>query len=162
MLNVNIITVGKLKESYLRDASSEYQKRLSAFCKLNIVELSESRLSDNPSEKEITNALSAEGKAISQLLLGNSCYNIAMCIEGKQLSSVKFAEKLQNVSAFDGKSTVNIVIGSSFGIAPEVKAMADFKLSMSEMTFPHQLARIMLLEQLYRAFQINAGGKYHK
>ena len=85
-----------------------------------------------------------------------------MCIEGKQLSSVKFAEKLQNVSALDGKSTVNIVIGSSFGITPEVKAMADFKLSMSEMTFPHQLARIMLLEQLYRAFQINAGGKYHK
>lgn len=85
-----------------------------------------------------------------------------MCIEGKQLPSVKFVEKLQSVSAYEGKSTVNIVIGSSFGIAPEVKALADLRLSMSEMTFPHQLARIMLLEQLYRAFQINAGGKYHK
>lgn len=162
MLNVNIITVGKLKEGYLREASAEYQKRLSAFCKLTITELAESRLPDNPSEKEITAALSNEGKAISQLLIGNSCYNIAMCIEGKQLPSVKFAEKLQNISAYEGKSTVNIIIGSSFGIAPEVKALADMKLSMSEMTFPHQLARIMLLEQLYRAFQINAGGKYHK
>lgn len=162
MLNVNIITVGKLKEGYLREASAEYQKRLSAFCKLTITELAESRLPDDPSEKEINAALSAEGKAISQLLTGNSCYNIAMCIEGKQLPSVKFAEKLQNISAYEGKSTVNIIIGSSFGIAPEIKALADMKLSMSEMTFPHQLARIMLLEQLYRAFQINSGGKYHK
>lgn len=161
MLNVNLITVGKLKESYLRDACAEYQKRLQAFCKLNIVELNESRLSDSPSEKEIKTALSNEGKAMMSLLSGNSCYNITMCIEGKQLSSVKFAEKLEKISV-DGKSTVNIVIGSSFGIADEIKAMSDFKLSMSEMTFPHQLARVMLLEQLYRAFQINSGGKYHK
>lgn len=161
MLNVNLITVGKLKESYLRDACAEYQKRLQAFCKLNIVELNESRLPDSPSEKEIKTALSNEGKAMMSLLGGNSCYNITMCIEGKQLSSVKFAEKLEKISV-DGKSTVNIVIGSSFGIADEIKAMSDFKLSMSEMTFPHQLARVMLLEQLYRAFQINSGGKYHK
>lgn len=161
MLNVNLITVGKLKESYLRDACAEYQKRLQAFCKLNIVELNESRLPDSPSEKEIKTALSNEGKAMISLLSGNSCYNITMCIEGKQLSSVKFAEKLEKISV-DGKSTVNIVIGSSFGIADEIKAMSDFKLSMSEMTFPHQLARVMLLEQLYRAFQINSGGKYHK
>lgn len=161
MLNVNLITVGKLKESYLRDACAEYQKRLQAFCKLNIVELNESRLHDSPSEKEIKTALSNEGKAMMSLLSGNSCYNITMCIEGKQLSSVKFAEKLKKISV-DGKSTVNIVIGSSFGIADEIKAMSDFKLSMSEMTFPHQLARVMLLEQLYRAFQINSGGKYHK
>lgn len=161
MLNVNLITVGKLKESYLRDACAEYQKRLQAFCKLNIVELNESRLPDSPSEKEIKTALSNEGKAMMSLLSGNSCYNITMCIEGKQLSSVKFAEKLEKISV-DGKSTVNIVIGSSFGIADEIKAMSDFKLSMSEMTFPHQFARVMLLEQLYRAFQINIGGKYHK
>ncbi len=161
MLNVNLITVGKLKESYLRDACAEYQKRLQTFCKLNIVELNESRLPDSPSEKEIKTALSNEGKAMMSLLSGNSCYNITMCIEGKQLSSVKFAEKLEKISV-DGKSTVNIVIGSSFGIADEIKAMSDFKLSMSEMTFPHQLARVMLLEQLYRAFQINSGGKYHK
>lgn len=161
MLNVNLITVGKLKESYLRDACAEYQKRLQAFCKLNMVELNESRLPDSPSEKEIKTALSNEGKAMMSLLSGNSCYNITMCIEGKQLSSVKFAEKLEKISV-DGKSTVNIVIGSSFGIADEIKAMSDFKLSMSEMTFPHQLARVMLLEQLYRAFRINSGGKYHK
>ena len=161
MLNINLITVGKLKESYLRDACAEYQKRLQAFCKLNIVELNESRLPDSPSEKEIKTALSNEGKAMMSLLSGNSCYNITMCIEGKQLSSVKFAENLEKISV-DGKSTVNIVIGSSFGIADEIKAMSDFKLSMSEMTFPHQLARVMLLEQLYRAFRINSGGKYHK
>lgn len=161
MLNVNLITVGKLKESYLRDACAEYAKRLGAFCKLNIVELNESRLSDNPSEKEIANALSAEGKTMINYLSGKDCFNIAMCIEGKQLSSEKLAEKINRISV-DGKSTLNIVIGSSCGIAEEIKAMCNFRLSMSEMTFPHQLARVMILEQLYRAFQINNGGKYHK
>ena len=161
MLNVNLITVGKLKEGYLREACAEYSKRLQAFCRLNIVELNESRLSDNPSDKEIKAALSTEGKAMMNLLTAKNCFNIAMCIEGKQLSSPKLAEKIEKISV-DGKSTVNLIIGSSFGIADEIKAMADFKLSMSEMTFPHQLARVMLLEQLYRAFQINSGGKYHK
>lgn len=161
MLSVNVITVGKLKESYLREACDEYKKRLQAFCRLNIVELNESRLSDNPSEKEIKTALSNEGKAMLSLLNGNSYYNITMCIEGKQLTSVGLADKIEKISV-DGKSTLNIVIGSSFGIADEIKAMSDFKLSMSEMTFPHQLARVMVLEQLYRSFQINGGGKYHK
>ncbi len=161
MLNVNLITVGKLKEGYLREACAEYAKRLGAFCKLNIVELNESRLSDNPSEKEIKTALSAEGKAMMNLLTANNCYNITMCIEGKQLSSTELAEKTEKISV-DGKSTLNIVIGSSFGIADEIKTLSDFKLSMSKMTFPHQLARVMVLEQLYRAFQINGGGKYHK
>ena len=161
MLNVNIITVGKLKESYLREACAEYSKRLGAFCKLNITEIPESRLPDNPSEKEIEIALSGEGKAIEKLLLGNNSYNIAMCIEGKQLSSEKFAEKIEKISV-EGKSTLNIVIGSSCGISEEIKRLADFKLSMSEMTFPHQLARVMVLEQLYRSFQILNGGKYHK
>lgn len=161
MLNVNLITVGKLKESYLREACGEYAKRLQAFCRLNIIELNESRLSDNPSEKEIKTALSNEGKAMMNYLTANSCFNIAMCIEGKQLSSVRLAEKIEKI-AVDGKSTINIIIGSSFGIADEIKSMSDFRLSMSEMTFPHQLARVMLLEQIYRAFQINSGGKYHK
>lgn len=161
MLNVNLITVGKLKESYLREACGEYAKRLQAFCRLNIVELNESRLSDNPSEKEIKTALSNEGKAMTSFLTANNCFNIAMCIEGKQLSSVKLAEKIEKISV-DGKSTLNIIIGSSFGIADEIKALSDFKLSMSEMTFPHQLARVMILEQIYRAFQISSGGKYHK
>ncbi|MCD7730797.1 MAG: 23S rRNA (pseudouridine(1915)-N(3))-methyltransferase RlmH [Oscillospiraceae bacterium] len=161
MLSINLITVGKLKESYLRDACLEYQKRLQGFCRLNIIELNECRLPDNPSEKEIKAALSAEGKAISDLLIGNNYFNITMCIEGKQLSSEELAEKIEKIPAY-GKSTLNIVVGSSFGIAEEVKAMSDLRLSMSVMTFPHQLARVMLLEQLYRAFRINNGGKYHK
>ncbi len=161
MLNVNIITVGKLKEAYLRDACNEYSKRLSAFCKLNITELAESRLSDNPSQKEIENALLNEAKTMTPLLSGKDSFNIAMCIEGKQLSSVAFSEKIQQITV-DGKSTLNIVIGSSFGISEEIKKMCAMRLSMSEMTFPHQLARVMLLEQIYRAFQISNGGKYHK
>ena len=161
MLNVNLITVGKLKESYLRDACAEYAKRLGAFCKLNIAELNESRLPDSPSEKEIKAALSAEGKAMTPFLTGKSCFNIAMCIEGKQLSSEKLADKISQISV-DGKSTLNIVIGSSCGIADEIKEMCHFRLSMSEMTFPHQLARVMILGQIYRGFQILNGGKYHK
>ena len=161
MLNVNLIVVGKLKENYLREACAEYVKRLGAFCKLKITELTESKLSENPSEKEIRTALANEGKAISQLLSGKDCYNIAMCIEGKQLSSEKLAEKIGGISV-EGKSVLNIVIGSSHGISEDVKKFSDFRLSMSEMTFPHQLARVMILEQVYRAFQILNGGKYHK
>lgn len=160
-MNVNIVTVGKLKEGYLRDACAEYVKRLQAYCKINITEIPESRLPDDPSEKEIKAALSNEGKAIASILSGKDSFNITMCIEGKQLSSEKFAEKLEKIPAY-GKSTLNIVIGSSYGIADEVKGMSDLRMSMSEMTFPHQLARVMVLEQLYRGFQINYGGKYHK
>ena len=161
MLNVNIITVGKLKESYLRDACAEYIKRLGGFCKLTVTELPESKLSDSPSEKEIDIALSNEGKAIREKISENNSYNIVMCIEGKQMPSEKLAEKIERVSV-EGKSRLNFVIGSSFGIAEEIKKLADLRLSMSEMTFPHQLARVMLLEQLYRSFQILNGGKYHK
>lgn len=158
MLNVKIITVGKLKEQYLRDACGEYLKRLKRFGSVQVVELDEYRLSDNPSQKEIEKALEIEGNSIQKEVKG---YMIAMCIEGKQLSSTKLAEKMSRISV-EGQSTVSFVIGSSFGIAESVKTSADFKLSMSEMTFPHQLARVMLLEQIYRAFQINNNGKYHK
>ena len=158
MLNVKIITVGKLKEQYLRDACGEYLKRLKRFGSVQVVELEEYRLSDNPSQKEIEKALEIEGNSIQKEVKG---YMIAMCIEGKQLSSTKLAEKMSRISV-EGQSTVSFVIGSSFGIAESVKKSADFKLSMSEMTFPHQLARVMLLEQIYRAFQINNNGKYHK
>lgn len=161
MITVNIITVGRLKESYLREACNEYSKRLQAFCKLNVIELNESRLPDNPSQKETETALLNEAKNMMNLLTVNNVYNIAMCIEGKQLSSEKLSQKIEQVSV-SGKSTVNFIIGSSFGIAEQIKQLADFKLSMSEMTFPHQLARVMLLEQVYRAFQISSGGKYHK
>ena len=161
MIRINLITVGKLKEQYWRDASAEYSKRLKAFCQLDIVELAESRLSDSPSEKEIASALAAEAKAMSAYTDKKGAFNIAMCIEGRQLSSEKLAERI-SLCGTNGYSTINFIIGSSFGISEEVKKKADLKLSMSEMTFPHQLARIMLLEQIYRGFQILNHTKYHK
>ena len=161
MMSINIIAVGKLKEEYLRNASSECSKRLSGFCRLNITELPESRLSDNPSEKEIQIALSNEARLIEEQINKKPALNIAMCIEGKQLSSEELSRKIVD-AGINGKSTINFIIGSSFGISPKIKSKADFKLSMSRMTFPHQLARILLLEQIYRSFQISGGGKYHK
>lgn len=161
MLTVNIIAVGKLKESFLREACAEYVKRLGAFCRINVTELPESRLPENPSDKEISSALAAEGRAMENILKGKDCFNITMCIEGKQLSSEGFADKINGI-AVAGKSVLNIVIGSSHGISEDVKKGSHLRLSMSEMTFPHQLARVMVLEQLYRAFNIINGGKYHK
>jgi len=161
MMNVNIVAVGKLKESYFRDACAEYSKRLGAFCKLKVNELPESRLSENPSEKEIASALAAEGKSMLPFINAKGSFNIAMCIEGTKMSSEKLAEKISAASV-SGKSTLNFFIGSSFGISDEIKKKCDMRLSMSEMTFPHMLARVMLIEQIYRTFQINNGGKYHK
>ena len=152
---------GKLKEKYWRDAAAEYSKRLGAFCKLEIVELNESRLSDNPSEKEIAAALENEAKAMKGYTDIKGAYNIAMCIEGKQLSSEKLSKKLSECG-LNGFSTVNFIIGSSFDTAPEIKAAADLRLSMSEMTFPHQLMRVILLEQIYRGYRIMSGEPYHK
>ncbi len=161
MMNVNIICVGKLKEAYLRDACAEYIKRLGSFCRVNVIELSESRLSDNPSEKEIASALSQEAKLMQGYLTAKGAFNIAMCIEGGQLSSPELSRQIEKISV-DGFSTVNFVIGSSFGIDADVKSQCKIRLSMSKMTFPHQLARVMLLEQIYRAFSISANSKYHK
>lgn len=158
MLNINLITVGKLKEKYLTDACAEYIKRLSTFCNLKVYEVDESRLPDKPSEKDIQKCLENEANSILKLCRG---YLITMCIEGKQLSSEELSAKFENI-AVSGQSTVSIVIGSSFGISDKVKNMSDFRLSMSKMTFPHQLARVMLLEQIYRAMNISSGGKYHK
>jgi 23S rRNA (pseudouridine1915-N3)-methyltransferase len=159
MLSVKIITVGTLKESYLREAVAEYSKRLSAFCKLSIIELKESKLSDSPSEKEITAALDNEAKAILAQISPRS-YNIAMCVEGKQMPSEKLAATLERIST--EASEVTLIIGSSFGLSDKVKTCADMRLSVSELTFPHQLLRVMLLESIYRAFTIIAGTKYHK
>ena len=160
MLGVTVICEGRLKEKYLRDACDEYSKRLGAFCRLNIIELTPKRLSDNPSQGEIENALISEGKEIlSKIPSGARVY--AMCIEGKQISSEKLAQELSDC-AVNGFSNAVFIIGGSFGLSDEVKKRADFRLSMSQMTFPHQLARVMLLEQVYRAFNISNGGKYHK
>lgn len=159
MLSVKIITVGTLKESYLRDAVAEYSKRLSAFCKLNIVQLKESKLSDDPSDKEIAQALDTEAKTILAEISPRA-YKIAMCVEGKQMPSEKLSEKLESIS--NETSEVCFIIGSSFGLSDKVKSFSDLKLSVSELTFPHQLLRVMLLESIYRAFSISAGTKYHK
>lgn len=160
MLNVNIICVGKLKEKFLTDAIKEYSKRLSAFCKLNITELDETKLPDRVSDSDIANALKSESEKILSKV-GKDSFVIAMCIEGKMMSSEELSKLFDRVSV-EGKSRVDIIIGSSFGLSDEVKKRADLRLSVSPMTFPHQLFRVMILEQVYRAFQISTGGKYHK
>lgn len=160
MLGVNIIAVGKLKESYFKDACAEYAKRLGAYCRLKITELPESRLSDNPSEKEILAALENEGRAIISAIPPSSAV-IALCIEGGSISSKELADRLERFG-IDGVSSVCFIIGSSYGLSESVKRYASMRMSMSAMTFPHMLARVMLLEQIYRAFSIMSGGKYHK
>ncbi len=160
MLNITIICVGKLKEQYLRDAVAEYTKRLSSSCKLSIVELNPERLSDNPSEKEIENALKAEGRSIiDKIPKGSTVYT--MCIEGKQRTSEELSREIDSLAA-NGVSSITFIIGGSFGLSDEVKRLSSQRLSMSKMTFPHQLARVMLLEQLYRCMQISLGTRYHK
>lgn len=160
MLNVNLISIGKLKETWLREASAEYQKRLSAFCRLEITELPPFKLPENPSQAQIEAALMQEGSLITAKIPSNAKV-YALCIEGKQFSSEELSAKLITETNH-GVSNIVLIIGSSHGLSEEVKKRADFLLSMSKMTFPHQLARIMLLEQLYRAFMISSGGKYHK
>ena len=159
MININLICIGKLKEQYLRDACAEYIKRLGSFCKISVTELSPCKLSDNPSPAEIESALREEGKRILDKFSND--YIIAMCIEGKQISSEELTEKISEISV-NKNGKIGFIIGGSYGLSNEVKNRADFKLSMSKMTFPHQLARVMLLEQIYRQFMISGGGKYHK
>ena len=157
-MNINFIVIGKLKEDYLRSACAEYIKRLGRYCSFELHELDECRLSDSPSEKEIAAALKKEAVLIKKYAKGMV---IPMCIEGRQLSSPELSAEIA-AAGVNGFSTVTFVIGSSYGLDPEIKQMGHLKLSMSKMTFPHQLARVMLLEQLYRSFQIAEGGKYHK
>lgn len=160
MQTVNIICIGKLKEKYLCDAIKEYSTRLTPFCKFSIIELDEYRLPDKPSDAQIKNCLEEEGKRILAKIQKNS-FVVPMCIEGKLLSSEELSSTIEDAGV-SGKSTVDFIIGGSFGLSDEVKRRGDFKLSMGRMTFPHQLARVMLCEQIYRSFQIMTGGKYHK
>ena len=160
MLTVTLICIGKLKEKYLRDACGEYEKRLGGFCKLNIFELNEYKLPDNPSQSEIQRCIQKEGASILAKLPKES-FVIPLCIEGKQYASPAFAKELEKIS-LSGQSGITFIIGGSYGLSDEVKNLGKLRLSMSEMTFPHQLARVMLLEQVYRCFQINSNGKYHK
>lgn len=158
--SVTILAVGKLKESYLREACAEYSKRLQGFCRFSIEEVAEYRLPDNPSPAQIAAGLEREGREmLSRIPAG--AYVVAMCIEGKMLDSVELSRKLSQI-AVQGRSSVVFIIGGSFGIWEQVKQRADLRLSMSPMTFPHQLARVMLCEQVYRAFSIEANTKYHK
>lgn len=159
MLSVNIICVGKLKERYLRDAIDEYSKRMKPLCKLEIIELPEERVADNPSAAEIQRTITLESERITAKL-NKSDYVIAMCVEGRNISSEELSSRLEDISMTH--STVDLIIGGSWGLSDELKARSDFRLSMGKMTFPHQLCRVMLLEQIYRAFQISKGTKYHK
>ena len=160
MFDITLIVMGKLKEKFYLSAAEEYQKRLKGYCSFKIVELPEHRLPEDPSPAEIQTGLDKEAELIFAKIPKNSW----LCIftpEGKILSSEEFAGKLKEVKNM-GKSSACFLIGSSFGISQKVKDKADFKLSMGRMTFPHHLARIMVLEQIYRAEAIQAGSKYHK
>lgn len=159
MMNVTVICVGKLKESYLREGCSEYLKRLSAFSKVQVIEVAEERASDNPSDNEIKNILGKEGKRIIAKIPKGS-FVIPMCIEGREFSSPDFSAELEKISL--NYSAVTFVIGGSFGLSAEVKKLGKIQLSFGKITLPHQLARMVLLEQIYRAFSILNNSKYHK
>lgn len=160
MLNITFIVLGKLKEKYLKMACEEYIKRLGGMCKFKEIELTPVSLPENPSQSQIDNALQKEAEEIISKIPKNSKV-VSMCIEGKQMSSKKFSAFFEE-TALSGISDVVFVIGSSYGLSDTVKNISNLKLSMSEMTFPHQLARVMLLEQTYRALMILNGRKYDK
>ena len=160
MFEITLIAMRKLKEKFYWSAAAEYEKRLKGYCQFKLLELPEVRLPDNPSPAEISAGLEKEADMILTKL-PKGCWFCTLTPEGKMLSSEALAEKLTSVKN-SGKSSACFLIGSSFGISPRIKEKADFKLSMSPMTFPHHLARIMVLEQSYRAEAIQAGSKYHK
>ena len=158
-MNITVITVGKLKEKYFKDAVSEYEKRLSRFGKIEIVEIPDEKIPDNASANQEEQIKIKEGKKILSHVKDNTFF-ITMCIEGRELSSEELAEKLSHISMNTGHIT--FAIGGSLGLSDEVKELSDFNLSFGKITFPHQLMRVVLLEQIYRAFKINANETYHK
>lgn len=155
-MNVTVIHVGDLKEEYYAEAVKEYEKRLCRFCRVKTVLIKEEKLPDKPSDNAIKAALDAEGKKILDAIPERS-YKIALCVEGKQLSSEEFAKVIS-----DAEKDITFIIGSSHGLSEQVKSACDLRLSVSKMTFPHRLMRVILAEQIYRAFSINAGSSYHK
>lgn len=160
MIKIKIIAMGKLKEKFFIDAAREYEKRLSAFCKFEAIELPPERLSENPTQNEIANALKREAAAMEKKIPAGAL-RIAMCIEGEQFTSEKFSKYI-NDAAVNGRGCIVFLIGSSYGLDETLKKSAELKMSMSRMTFPHKLARVMLTEQIYRGFKIIGGGIYHK
>ena len=159
-MNIQIICIGKLKEKYWSEAISEYSKRLSRFCSLEIIELKEARLPDKASHAEEEAVKMEEGRSILKAIKEGT-YVITLEILGKQLTSPELAAKIENLS-LEGKSNIAFVIGGSLGLSEEVSKRANFKLSFSKMTFPHQMMRVILLEQIYRSFKINRNETYHK
>ncbi len=160
MTTVNLIYVGNIRENYLLAAAAEYEKRLSAYCRLVCTELKEEKLLDEPSQAQIDAATKKEGERILAVLPQKS-KKIALCVEGKQISSEEFSSLIKTAEN-SGFSQISFIIGWAFGLSEEVKKVCDFRLSLSKMTFTHRMARILLLEQIYRAENIAAGGKYHK
>lgn len=160
MLNIHLICVGRMRENHYIAAFAEYEKRLRPYCKFELTELPEHRLPQEPSQTEIDTGLKKEAMEIEKCI-PLSAYTVALCIEGTQLKSSEFAAFLQKCAG-SGKSRICFVIGSSFGLDGCIKKRADLCLSMSEMTFPHHLARVMLAEQIYRGIMIIEGSKYHK
>ena len=159
MRNIRIIAVGRIKERYLSDGCAEYIKRFSTFGKVQVIELDEARLPEKPSAGQITAALDSEGERILEKASGSAL--VALCVEGDMLSSEQLAAKLDSLEV-NGAGAISFAIGSSFGLSDKVKRAAVARVSFSRMTFPHQLMRLMLTEQLYRACMISSGGKYHK
>jgi len=159
-MTITIITVGKLKEKYLKDAIDEYSKRLSRYCKLDIIEIPDEKTPDNASEKEEEAIKGKEGQAILNKIR-DSMFVIAMDLGGKELTSQEFSDYIHNLGVM-GNSNVAFIIGGSLGISKSVLVRANYKLCFSKMTFPHQLFRVMLLEQIYRGFRIMKGEPYHK
>ena len=160
MVQVKLICVGRLKESYYLAACKEYIKRLGTLCKFELVELPETRLSDDPSPAQIQQALEKEAALIGEKIPRGSAL-VPLCVEGKPLTSPELAQSMERW-AVQGGGSITFIIGGSFGLHPRLKEQAAFRLSMSPMTFPHHLARVMVLEQIYRAFQIQMGSRYHK
>ena len=159
-MNITIISVGKLKEKYLKQGIEEYLKRLKSYAKVNIEEVPDEQAPDNLSEAEIEEVKRKEGEKILSKL-SQDTYCITLEIEGKQLTSEMFAKKLDDLATY-GKSKIAFIIGGSHGLSDEVKKRSHFALSFSKMTYPHQLMRLILVEQIYRAFRINRGEPYHK
>ena len=160
MLAVKLICVGKMRERFYIDAFEEYRKRLGAYCRLDCLEIAEQRLGDGPSAAEIAAALDREGAEILRAIPADA-FVAALCVEGREMSSESFSSLFIEREK-SGKPKICVVIGGSYGMSANVKARADLKLSMSKMTFPHHLARVMLIEQVYRAFKIAEGSRYHK
>ena len=159
-MNITIIGVGKIKEKYLKLGIDEFSKRLTKYCKLDVIELDDEKYPENLSEKDMLIVKDKEGKKILSKIKNNS-YVIALAIDGKNLSSEELADTMSKL-AVRGNSHITFVIGGSLGLSDEVLKRADYKLSFSKMTFPHQLMRLILLEQVYRAFRINNNEPYHK